>query len=160
MPNVHELRATLESSHQDALALFDRLTRADLARPTENENWSVREHLVHLAISEPGLQQTIRGALRDEWVVPADFDLDRWNQRQVERHRELTPDQLRARLVENRQATLALLEEIGEADLARQARHASLRVITLAEFFSTIVEHERSHLAEVAAALDPSNGPS
>lgn len=150
---VGELRAELESAEVESRVLLARLTEADLARETDNERWSVREHLVHLVISEPGLCGTIRGALRDEWVVPEDFDLDRWNQRQVERNKDLPLAELRDRIVANRVATLALLGELAEADLAREARHASLRVMTLAEFFRVIVAHQREHLGVIERAL-------
>ena len=153
MPTRHDLRESLTRAGEQGLALLDRLSDGDLARETTNERWCVREHLVHLVNSEPGLCRTIRAALKDEWVIPEDFDLDRWNQRQVERNNDLLLSDLRREFAVNRAATLALLEELTDVDFDRQARHASLKVLSLGEFFQIIENHQYEHLGAVEAAL-------
>ena len=128
------------------------LEEADLDCPA-NPEWTVRDLLVHLATSERGVGQMIDGLLRSESIVPADFDLDRWNASQVARLRSLSLAELRERIASTRQATLALLDRLTEQDLERRGRHALGREVSLGETLRIMAAHERVHIEEVNYAV-------
>ncbi|MFN0071613.1 MAG: DinB family protein [Chloroflexota bacterium] len=112
MMTIVDLRYRLSDSGDDTGVLLARLSEADRDRETANERWSIRDHLVHLALPET-----------------------------------------RERLAASRSGTLALLDELTEADLILTARHASLRILTLAECFAIIVDHQALQLGEITEAL-------
>src|SRR5436305_2087283 len=106
-----DLRAGLEASGARSAEILAGLEEADLDC-SANPDWTVRDLLVHLATSERGVQGVLEGFLRGESIVPADFDLDRWNQSQVSKLRGLSLTELRERLTTTRTATLALLDRV------------------------------------------------
>jgi uncharacterized protein (TIGR03083 family) len=149
---VRQLRAGLEASGARAAEILAALQEGDLECPA-TPDWAVRDLLVHLATSERGLQNVIEGFLRGESLVPEDFDLDRWNASQVARLRGLTLAELRERLATARQASLALLDRLTDADLVRRGRHALGREVSLAEALTIMIAHERVHMEEANYAV-------
>ena len=152
METVATLRSGLEASGARAAEILAGLREADLDCPANSE-WTVRDLLIHLATSERGVGQMIEGLLRGESIVPTDFDLDRWNASQVRKLRDLSLAELRERLAAGRQSTLALLEGLSDADLARRGRHALGREVTLGETLRIMAAHERVHMEEVNYAV-------
>jgi hypothetical protein len=150
--SLSTLRAGLEASGARANEILASLREADLDCPA-NPQWAVRDLLVHLATSERGVQSVLEGMLRGESIVPTDFDLDRWNARQVEKLRGLGLGELRDQLSSTRQTTLALLDRLTDADLPRRGRHALGREVSLGEALKIMAAHERVHMEEVNYAL-------
>lgn len=115
--------------------------------------WNVRQLLIHLAISDKGLNNQVMGIAEGREVIPADFDIDRYNKRSVEKQAEMTPEQARASLAESRAALLAWLDTVDSAALERTGRHASLKIMTVREILETMIIHERDHARDIAQAL-------
>ena len=113
----------------------------------------MRDLLIHLATSERGVQGVLEGFLRGESIVPPDFDLDRWNSGQVARLRGLSLAELKERIEQTRQATLALLDRLTDADLERRGRHALGREVSLGEALRIMAAHERVHIEEANYAV-------
>ena len=149
---LESLRSGLEASGARAAEVLAALQEADLECPATPE-WVVRDLLVHLATSERGVQGVLEGFLRGESIVPVGFDLDRWNASQVARLRDLSLDQLRAQILANREATLALLDRLNDADLDRRGRHALGREVSLGEALRIMAAHERVHIEEANYAI-------
>jgi uncharacterized protein (TIGR03083 family) len=150
--SLSSLRAGLESSGARASEILASLNEADLDCPA-NPQWAVRDLLVHLATGERAVQGVLEGMLRGESIVPPDFDLDRWNARQVEKLRGSSLEELKAQLSTARRATLALLDRLTDADLPRRGRHALGREVSLGEALTIMAAHERVHMEEVNYAL-------
>ena len=149
---VDSLKAGLETSGARAAEILAGLAERDLDCPA-NPEWTVRDLLVHLATSERGVGQMIEGLLRGESIVPRDFDLDRWNASQVRKLAGLSLAELRERLAEARRDTLALVDRLSDADLARRGRHALGREVTLGETLRIMAAHERVHMEEANYAV-------
>lgn len=149
---VASLRAGLEASGARAAEILAGLEERDLDCPA-NPAWTVRDLLVHLATSERGVGQMLEGLLRGESIVPADFDLDRWNAGQVRRLAGMSLAELRERLATARRETLALLERVSDEDLGRRGRHALGREVSLGEALRIMAAHERVHMEEVNYAV-------
>jgi uncharacterized damage-inducible protein DinB len=155
MPDrLMNLRAGLEVSAARATEILEGLSESDLDCPA-NPEWTVRDLLIHLTTSERGVQDLLEGLLRGDSIVPADFDLDRWNRSQVSRSkfRELTLEQLREAIVASRRRTLQLIDRMTEADLDRRGRHALGREVSLGETLRIMAAHERVHMEEANYAV-------
>ncbi len=60
-----------------------------------------------MSISDKGLTNQAIGAAEGRETVPADFDLERYNRRSVEKNAAMTPDEARASLENSRAELLA-----------------------------------------------------
>jgi hypothetical protein len=63
------------------------------------------------------------------------------------------PAELAARFAEMRQASLAALAALQPADLARQARHAELGLVTLEQMINEWAAHDLNHTIQAERAL-------
>lgn len=152
------IRQYIQARHAESLAVLEAIAEADWTRPlysTENADWSVRDALAHLTVSEGGQLAVIERRLKGEQAIPDDFDLDRFNRRSVEKSAHRTPAELLAALRADYERLLAALEAVAEADLDKTLRHARGDTISVEHAFRRIAEHRADHAAEIAAALAP-----
>ncbi|HNS01327.1 MAG TPA: maleylpyruvate isomerase family mycothiol-dependent enzyme [Anaerolineae bacterium] len=119
---------------------------------TENPAWNVHDLLAHLAGAERGLQGTVQRFLASQ-PLPADFSLDRWNVRQVEKQRERSVADLLASLEASRVDTLTLLESLSEEQLAVRGQHPAGFETSVGGIFRIMALHELDHGQEIALAL-------
>ena len=86
--------------------------------------------------------------------VPEDFDLDRYNKRQVQKLQELTKEDILTKLSESRANFVTFVENLTEKDLSKKGRHASLRVLSIEEILQLISSHETEHQNKLMNALN------
>jgi hypothetical protein len=148
------LRSGLEASAARAAEILDGLSDSDLDCPA-NPEWTVRDLLIHLVTSERGVQDVVQGFLRGESIVPSDFDLDRWNRKQVSKSGlgDVGLEGLRQALSATRERTIGLFDRLVDSDLERRGRHALGREVSLAETLRIVAAHERVHMEEVNYAV-------
>ena len=113
----------------------------------------MKQLMLHIAISETGQTATGKAIAAGQPTVPDDFDLHRYNNRQVEKSKARQPPELLFGMAESRQQLLAFLDGVPEADLDKRGRHARGDVISLEQLFFRIGEHEFEHMAEIKQAL-------
>ncbi|NUQ39017.1 MAG: DinB family protein [Caldilineales bacterium] len=142
---MQEARALL----LDAAAHIDDATAG---ASTENPHWRVRDILAHVAGSEMGLVRTAERFLAGGELTPG-FDLDLWNQRQIEKRQEREIAELLAELEASRAAAWRLLDALDAAQLAVTGRHPAGFRTSVAGIFYTIANHELDHGNELRAAL-------
>lgn len=147
------IAAALTATRDQLRAITDGLKEEDWQRPTPNEGWTLKDVLLHLSSSEPGLVGMARRILNDEETAVAGFDINRYNQRQVEKRRERSNSELLADLATGRQETLALLAELSEAQLDKQGRRTTGEETTLEKVLYQITGHSQTHLDDVRRAL-------
>jgi len=119
---------------------------------TENPNWRVRDILAHVAGAEMGLLRTAERFLAGGELPPG-FDLDLWNQRQVEKRDERSIAELIAELEASRGAVWRMLDALSPAQLAVTGAHPAGFRTNVAGIFHTIANHELDHGNEIRAAL-------
>lgn len=119
---------------------------------TANPEWRVRDVLAHLAASERGLLRNVARFLAGG-ELPADFNLDVWNRRQVSKRRDTPIAELLAELAASREEVWATLDRLGEADLDVSGTHPAGMRTTVAGLFYTIANHELDHGNAIRAAL-------
>ena len=157
MSKIAEIRRKKQDSYQGLNELLSPLASGDWERPIygHGDGWVARDVLAHLVTAGAGLLQVaqliVKGALR----APPDFDLDRWNKRQVEKQAELTPTELLNGLAALHERTLVYLDQLAadESVLDRRGQHAVFGDTSVEYVLRRIYRHEREHAQEIRAAL-------
>ncbi|MCB0206808.1 MAG: DinB family protein [Anaerolineae bacterium] len=150
------LAAELTANREYLVSVAAQISPDQVLNSTENPLWNVHDLLAHLAISERGLQATIKRFLAGE-PLPDQFSLDYWNQRQVGKLQERNVAELLAGLQVSRQDTLAFLAGLTDDQLDVRGMHPAGFETNVAGVFSVMAKHEHAHGQEIAAAigLDP-----
>ena len=146
----------LNRERAQLLALTAKLDEAH-ARIIVYGNWRVQDILAHIASGEKG-SLTYAKMICANRPMPATFEgqpfeLDRWNEAQVEKRRGKPLAEIMSELNENRRATLAFVAELDEENCKRRGSHPVFKDATVAEVISSIAEADRHHLQEIAGAI-------
>lgn len=151
-----KLRQTIQADDAASLAIFKRLSPEQWERPVpsdEGADWKARDVLAHVAVSEGGQLVVIGRVLAGEGGVPADFELNRYNRRAVQKQAERSTDDFLASIERDHANVLEALEAASDADLDKTGRHARGDTLTIEQFFLRITEHRRQHAEELAHNL-------
>lgn len=154
MTTHDHLRALLTAAAQELDETLDALAPDDWEKRTlTTDRWTIRETVSHLVTGEAGNLAIARGIAAGIDMYRPDFDLDRYNRRNLEKTAQRTPAQLRDDLRAIRRETLATLDGFDEATLRRTGRRTTGEETSVAGVFERIAEHQREHLAEIRAAV-------
>lgn len=151
-----KLRQTIEADDAASLAIFRRVGPQQWDKPVPSDEaavWRARDVLSHVTISEGGQLAVIQRILAGQGGVPADFDLNRYNRRAVQKQGERTVDDMLASIARDHAQVLAALDGVSDADLDKAGRHARGDTLTVEQFFHRITEHRRQHAEELARNL-------
>lgn len=154
-----EIATKLNDARAELMVFFEGLAEAewDTAVYHEDSTWTITDILRHLVDSERGMMGMMMQWQRGKDPVPPDFDLERWNNRAIEKSAEKSPDELIAEFRKNRIDLLSYINTIKPDDWAKQGRHGSLRIMSIEEVCHLIADHEMDHLhvmKEVVAAKE------
>ncbi len=151
----HVLHDHLIRTREELLELVGQLQSSDWDRPVQSSDggWTVKQMMLHIYTSEVGQTATAKAIAADQPTVPDDFDLNRYNNRQVEKNKDKQPPEILFGLAESRQKLLAFLEEVPEEALDKRGRHGRGDVISLEQLFNRVGEHEAEHMAIIKNAL-------
>ena len=151
----HVLHDHLNHTREELLDVVGQMQAEDWDRPVQSieGGWTVKQLLLHVATSESGQIKTAQAIATGQPTVPDDFDLDRYNARQIEKNKEKQPPEILFGLAGSRQKLLTFLEEVPEAALDKSGKHGRGDVITLEQLFLRIGEHEAGHAEEIKQAL-------
>lgn len=151
----HLIHDHLNHTREALLEVIGQMEPADWDHPvqTAEGGWTVKQMLLHIAMSESGQIKTAQAIAAGQPTVPDDFDLDRYNRRQLEKNQTKQPPEILASLAESRQKLLASLGEVSAEDLEKSGKHGRGDVISLEQLFYRIGEHEADHTAEIKRAL-------
>jgi uncharacterized damage-inducible protein DinB len=151
----HLIHDHLNHTREELLEVIGQLQPADWDRPVQaaEGGWTVKQVLLHVATSENGQINTAKAIAAGQPTVPDDFDLDRYNRRQLEKNQARQPPEILFGMAESRQKLLAFLETVSAEDLDKRGKHGRGDVISLEQLFYRIGEHEAEHTAEIKKAL-------
>jgi hypothetical protein len=154
-PSKDHLAHHLEQTRDALLRWAQSRHESDWTQPiySHDGDWTTLDVFRHLAWAEGGMTRLIQQIRQGEGGVPVDFDLDRYNATGVRKLSDKTPAELLEMMAQNRTWTLQLLEELDKGEMQMQGRHGSMRVMTVAEIFDLIADHEHQHLQEMQRAL-------
>lgn len=120
---------------------------------TEGAAWTVRQLAIHLMVSDKGHNTMVMSIAKGEDTIPADFDLERFNRRSVEKRAETTPQDIRTGLNATEAERSEWLDTIDEAILDKQGRHGSMRILTIEQILGVVADHDRTHANDIARVL-------
>jgi hypothetical protein len=115
--------------------------------------WNVRQIAIHLMVSDAGQNKSLKGIIAGGEGVPADFDLQLYNQRSVEKRAAVTVEEARSGLATSFSERQAWLGTLDDAALDATGRDAALNMQTVEQFLLGMAEHERGHAEDIARAL-------
>ncbi|MEL6307453.1 MAG: DinB family protein, partial [Chloroflexota bacterium] len=91
----------------------------------------------------------------DKEFIPADYDIERYNQRSIQKQAEMTLSQARASLDKSRAEFIEWLDNVeDDSVLDKKGRHATLKMMTLTELMDVMIWHETNHAEDIQAVLD------
>ncbi|MCS7251735.1 MAG: DinB family protein [Thermoflexus sp.] len=150
------IRAHLERTRAELLTIISQLRETDWEKPVQGEHgrWTARQVLAHLAAAEIGQMSRIQRVLAGERYMPERFNLDLWNERQVQKRENQKIGDILKDLEASRQALLGLLDSLTEEQLDVEGQHATGAMMTVEQMFYHLGNHERDHAAELRRALE------
>ena len=145
----------LKQESRETIAFFQSLQPDQLHLQVYHSEprWTVRQVLAHFITIERSMQWLFLNLLEGGAGTPEDFDLDRYNRTQPVKLDGFSLDDLIAKFTAVRRETVAIVEEMEDADLDRQGRHAFFGHGKLERFINWASEHERRHKEDVRKAL-------
>ncbi len=151
----HLIRDYLIHTREQLLEVIGQMETADWERPVQavEGGWKVKQVLLHLATSESGQIKLGKAIAAGQPTVPDDFDLNRYNRRQIEKNQDKQPPEILFGMADSRQTLLVFLDEVIAEDLDKRGKHGRGDVISLEQLFYRIGEHEAEHRAEIVKAL-------
>lgn len=147
------LLSSLEEVRIETVALARSLTPQELGTLAHDGAWTVKDMLVHIATSEAGLVNTAKRIAGGQPHANAGFDIHLFNQRQVEKHKNTSVDDLLVGLEASRAEMRRTLEQFSEEDLAAQGFMSSGTPIDVLGVLKRLGEHEAGHCREIRQAI-------
>lgn len=115
--------------------------------------WTVRQLVNHVADADRGHNLQVMNIAEGKDLVPADFDLERYNKRITEKTAEKSPQQSLQEMNDQRQQLYDWLYAIDESVLDKTGRHATLNIFSIEQFLKILSNHEREHAQDIAKVL-------
>lgn len=150
---VH-LAKRLQAEGARCLAFFSALSPETWERGiyTEGARWTVRQVLAHFVATERALRTLVGQILAGSVGAPRDFDIDRFNEAQVKQLDTESPSALMDLFQEERERTLAIVENLEPAQLMRKGRHPYFGSMTVQQLLKWIYQHGQVHLRDIRNA--------
>ncbi len=147
---LNESRAYLNSVIRD-------LTSEQWEMPVQQTDarWTARQMLGHLRDAEKGMTGQITRIAAGQDGVPADFDLNRWNNRQIEKLADKSVAEIVSELETVRANLRGIIDALTDADLDKRGRHGSLQIMSIEAMLHLIAAHQMQHAPEIAAIKTP-----
>jgi uncharacterized damage-inducible protein DinB len=131
---------------------LDGLSIEQLLEPMPNGDWSIKDALAHIVMSEPILTETLRRILAGKDAsVPPDFDTDEANAVQVAGAKAMSLAELWLALDEDRTRLFKLLDAVTPEQVARRGAEGNQGALTVKEFLTVMYAHEEMHAREIVA---------
>ena len=152
-----KLRSHMESRNAETWPFLEGLTESDMpveVYSSEENTWTVKDLLGHLADGERGNLGQAQRLVAGEQTVPAGFDLDRWNRGAVRRAAKSSTAELLEVISESYSNALDFLDALDESDLDKSGLHSSLETMTTEGFLRRMVDHRHEHVTDMQSALE------
>ena len=152
---IKKIKANLADARQHLNTIFDKVgDRWDTQVYSDGAAWTARQLAIHLMVTDKGHNNTLKGIANGEETIPADFDLERFNRRSVEKRAETSVEEARASLTATAAERNAWLDSIDDTTLDKKGRHGSMRILSVEEILQVIADHDRDHGNDIAKALN------
>jgi hypothetical protein len=149
------LHQRLADEGEKMLTFFGELTDADWRQQVyvSGSGWDVHHVLAHFVSAEVTYLYYLRQTLDGGPGLPADFDIDAFNESQVPPLSRRTVPALLADLRTARGNTVAVVAALSPGDLERRGRHPWLGETDLRSVLKLLYRHPMIHLRDIRQAL-------
>ena len=152
---IDKIKFNLADARQHLNGILDKVgDRWETQVYSDGAAWTVHQLAIHLMVTDKGHNNTLKGIANGEETIPADFDLERFNRRSVEKRAETSVEEARASLAATAAERNAWLDTIDDATLDKKGRHGSMRILSIEEILQVIADHDRDHGNDIAKALN------
>jgi hypothetical protein len=124
---------------------------------TEGGEWVVKSVLAHNVSAEREFLNLFRDVRDGGEGVSIDFNVDDYNNRQYQRTKQLSPEELLPLFSSVREKMIQFVSVLSEADLLKQGRHPHLGITTLAEMIKLVYRHNQIHYRDIRKVLENKN---
>lgn len=154
-----ELLSRMKRGWDSLQTYIQSLTPEQLTVPTDPVGWTVKDHLIHLAVWADGIAAVLEGADRLErmGVTPetwATDDFDIINAVIQQRHRDMSLDAVLQTLADVHQRLVARIEALSDADLLRPYKYFAPASTSEGAIIWSIVGNSYGHYAEHIPWMD------
>lgn len=154
MKSKAQIRAKLEESQVYVNNVLDQVgDRWEQQIYPDGLQWNTRQVLIHITEADRGHNFQAMNIAEGKEVIPADFDVERYNARTTEKFAAKTVEEARAELDANRQALLDWLDALPDEKLEREGRHASGTTMTVRNIIRMQALHAQGHARDIARVL-------
>jgi len=149
------VRRRLDEEGGKMSAFFEGLSEADWNQQVyvTGSGWKVRDLLAHFVSAERTYVEYIGRLLRGGEGVPADFDLNAFNEAEVPQLSRRSKDELLAALRQARVDSLATVAALTPDDLERRGRHPWFGETDLRSVLKLLYRHPMIHMRDAKRAL-------
>ena len=155
MSEITELAEKLRSEGEKFVGIFSGLTddqwKAEVY--TEGTTWTIRSVLSHFVTSERGLVKLFEQIRQGGTGAADDFSIDRYNESQQQKTKELTPAELLEQYKEIRANTVTWVSGLKEEELEIKGRHPFLEATTIREMVKMLYIHNQIHYRDLKKVL-------
>ncbi len=179
MSTRERITEALAAQRQRIDQWFHALPEAELLRPltpsevAEGEMWTAKDHLAHVLAAERFFQGAIKRALGGAedplgfYTQTGSDDhkahlavINQMNERGATHYRDEPVAALFTRLDETRQATLALLASLDDAQLEQVVAHSPFSDSTIGGLLMMVAQHNLQHIRWLNTAIARRDAPS
>ena len=148
--------AELKKNEEEIIALYRGSNSEQLGMMVyqEDPGWTMQQVLAHFITIERSMQWLFKDIMAGGPGSPEDFDVDRFNLTQPRKLDGLSLNELIAKFLSVRRATIELVEGMDDKDLDREGRHAFHGHGKLERFVVWAYEHARLHLDDIREKLE------
>lgn len=123
-PSKPELMEKIDQGWRDLQAFIASLTPEQMTKPTDAAGWTVKDHLMHLAVWEGGMAELLHRRPRWEYMgLPTESwqnrDFDAMNAVIQQVHKDKSLDEVLQALESEHRRMLDTLQPLADADLQR-----------------------------------------
>lgn len=148
------LQNRLDDARDYLNSVLDRVNgRWDTQVYSDGAQWTVAQLVRHLAITDAAQWGQAKNIIEGGEGVPADFDLERYNRRSVEKRAEMTVQEARQQLAETRGDLVLWLDTLDDDSLNREGRHGTMKIMSVEQILITMADHEHTHADDIARVL-------
>jgi hypothetical protein len=119
----------------------------------ESDGWTVKDLVAHFIISEEHLLMIVKDIASGGEGAPEGIDIDAFNEDQIGRQPDRTPDELQALLGDARETTIAWVAEQDDETLDRLGRHPTLGESSVETIIFSIYGHQLLHMRELTPKI-------
>lgn len=155
MSDIAELAEKLRSEGEKFADFFSGLIddQWKIEVYTEGEMWTIQNVLSHFVTSERGLIKLFESIRRGGSGVSDDFSIDRYNNAQQQKTKDLNRAELLEQYKEVRADSIAWVSGLNEEELETKGRHPFLGETVIREMVKMLYIHNQIHYRDLKKVL-------